>query len=1360
MDIHQLDQDLPVVDGTLTLTTSSVNGLLNDFLTQDNAGQPLIIESAHKVVTTEVVVDGTVSYLNIANAPIHAVFSIQSDSSVLAVMTITLPSGWTFGTSFTALPPFDEQGDTALDVLDQMVLTGPYFVITTAAGTDASGAPLQPGLNFIAQTDPTGLSGLFASLLGGRRTTYLLYGTIAMPVAGIITPPLLPKQLPWDATWAVPGIALQASLGTTFTLSSLSVTDLVWRVYSPTDATWLASNPSYSPILAVTAEMAVPSASISADVTAAVILSASTVVLEANFNGVTVGTLANLADLVHGSDLDTILPPHVASQIDSVAVEWASVSVSGSLSADAVDYVVVEVGLPNVQWPVSDLFTVTGIGAYFTVLSPFTSARALAVAISGQIVSAGVTLDIVTQYPGFATLAEGSAEVPLQQVFTAIGSTLPAPPELNVDVLQISIIPGQQYRFTVRAADDPPWTLEIGSVPMTIGSVTVDVWDGGQGLQGTFGGTLEFDDNIETSIVYSTPGSFTIRAEFPQIDLSEIIQRLDQIGVTVPSGFDITFDQSYILIEDDGGNLTFSVATLIDTLGLVALTAQKSGGQWGFAAGVQLQTGGLSSIPGLGPLAKLESFVGLEQILLLVSSLTDPGFTFPDMADFDAQPLQGQSMPIPPQANGVVQGINLYAQLNAATDAGLQLLAKYLGIKLDGSVGIALSVSAPDPLTNTKLFITVNANINSNTQVTGQLGVGVQGGDFEVFLTATLKTTIQSQPATFTLGAFVLPTGALIAGTMQGTIQFAPVQLSNVAIAVGIDDAGIPSLGFAATIDVDDFESSIAIFFDSTDPTKSMFAGSVDNVNLLQVADAIAGQNNIPADLSAVLAQFSLTGQQLFTLPATIVTSLDNRDIAAITAAFAQGGVTLPSAFDQIFFVVNTAGSLWHLTDLSTMNHYELTLQQSGVNVAMPPQIYCAPQTTFIGSLKYLQGVHIIADIDAYLVKADIQVEIQAGTGIAATVTADPIQIYSANVFTVTGAGGQGGPTLSLATFQQPNEPDPKLQPPHFLLSGGMQILGAESSASIYVYITSSGLQFEFSEQVAGAVSVDLKGSVSSSGGLQVSGSITVGIDDTFDGGALGTIHVTTTVNGSATLTATFGGAQATAQGSFQFGGLSSPTIPPTTLDVTTAALANLPSTLWTQIVDILNKALLDSTQWLKWLAGKIVQGAGQTPDAVGKILVDVYHLGGLDIIKQTSSILNYGIDDVTSALDGAGISAQDAANFLAQAGYSTADIIKAIEEVFSGQGHIDFSFGHVDTPAGPHTDTSHADGAGPHVDGNHADTTPHVDAKKWGIHTDFQKHVDGSGPHIDQGSHVDKGIPHVDGAVPPHGDTSTHIDS
>jgi hypothetical protein len=1348
MNISELDQALPVVGGSVTFTTSTLDGLLRDFLIEYNAGQPLIIAAAAKTVTSsEVIIDGTTSFLRVAAAAAHAVFTLQTDGSVESVITISLSAGWTFSTSFPDLPPFRHQGTTALSVLDMLTLISPAYVAATASGTHSSGAPLQTGLNFVAEFDPGSVSGLFASLLGGGNS--LLYGTIDL-TQSTPTPALTPLELPWSTSWEVPGISLEAALGADITLGELRITGLTERIYSPSDTAWLADNVSYSPLLAITGTMSVPSASISADVTVIVSVDSDSVTFAFDFDGISIGKLAELLDLVGGDDLETVLPAEIRNALGSLALESGTLGLAGSFTGDAVQWVAPRVGFPGVVWNVlPGVFSVGNLAAYFMVCSPFsaTGARFLSVTFSGELEVAGVSAEIITTYPGFTTLATATETISLSLLFNELAPLLPSPPTLDVDVLRIEIIPDQSYRFTASAAETPEWTLALGSFGMTIGSPAVDIWDEGAGMQGSFSGTLLFDDTIETLITYDTPGTFTILSEFPETRLSQIIARLDEIGVTVPDGFDVVFSQSYILIEEDAaGNLMFSVSAVVGGLGLVAFTFEKSGG-WGYATGIQLDTGGLANLPGLASLARFEDFVGLEEILMLVSSLDDPGFTFPDMARFNAEPVHGKSMPLPAQANGVVRGVNVYAQLDAAKNDGFRILAAYLGIPLDGSAGVTIAVSAPNPVTTSKLFVTVDLDLYSNTHIRGQLGVLVVNDEFGVFLDGEVKTSIEGAQATFSVVAEVLPTGVLISGSMVGTIEFDPVRLSNVGIVIGLNDAAVPSFGFAATIDVQDFESSIAVFFDSVYPDKSMFAGAVSDLTLLSVATSIAGQSSVSASIADALAQFGLKSLDGFTMPSSVTASLDARDIDAIRAAFGAGGVSLPASFDQIFFVTNTRSQTWHLTDLSTMWHYELKASGAVIDVRRQPQFYCAPQMTYIGAIQYPAGVHVLAEIDAFLVRAQIKVIIESRVGIAADVGADPIEIVSSNFFTITGAGPNGGPMLSMSTYTQTTESDPLLRDPHFFLSGTVRILGSDV-ADLTVTIAASGLQFEFRSEVAPATNVDLRGSVAASLDLSVAGGFTAGIDETLDAGELGKIHVTTTVDGSLDIGTLSGVAHATVEGEFVFQGEIF-TIPPLSLDITTAALANLPATLWNQIADILEKWLLDSAKWLQCVAAGIVEGAAQSAEDVGRILDCWYHLSGDAIADETASILHYGTETVTEALEGAGYTAEETAKILEDAGYAAEDIADAVETVFTGSEHADFSLGHTDVPA-----SAHGDVAAIHTD---IPSTGHSDTHSSG-HVDIPKvHDDTGGNHDDAkeiGIHYDVKYPHTDSTLTPHSDT------
>src|SRR5205085_2384012 len=389
------------------------------------------------------------------------------------------------------------------------------------------------------------------------------------------------------------------------------------------------------------------------------------------------------------------------------------------------------------------------------------------------------------------------------------------------------------------------------------------------------------------------------------------------------------------------------------------------------------------AIPGREILAEFESFVGLDKLMLVASSLEQTGVTLPDMADFNAPSLGSKNINLPPQASGLVRGLNIYAALSTAKNAGFHALAQFLGVALDGTLGITLAVSLPDPATNSKLFFAVSEVIQQGVTLTGELGVLMQSGEVGVFLTADVQTQVQGQPVRFDVTAAVLENGVLISGTMQGSVRFDPVQLSNLALVIGIDFEAIPSLGIAATIDVSRFDSSVAIFFDSTDPAKSLLSGAVSNLSLRDVAQVLAEQQTIPSELDDVLRRVGLKGIGAFNLPATLATALDNRDLAMLASAFKQyGNIALPATSDRVLLIINSQGAVWHVTDMSTMLHYSLSLQGDTIAVALQPQFYVAPQPTFIGAIQFPQAIHVVAEIDYLVLQAQLTVLINPSQGI------------------------------------------------------------------------------------------------------------------------------------------------------------------------------------------------------------------------------------------------------------------------------------------------------------------------------------------------------------------------------------------
>lgn len=1343
---------------------------------------------------SQIVVTGQASFLNVVNMPVRALFQASADQ-VDFVLCYQLPPTWKFSQSFPTLPatwaPSSNSASlpdySSCSLLDVLTFTHASFLVSTMPYTEQTyQIQLRPGLNFACHLSLQGLLGAIEQAIA-FPDPLTLAGPIIMPSLSPATNPLNP--LPWPPvrnTVLLPGINLKADASVDLSIEQMQLKDMYIALYSPlTDSD---PNVYYEPALFLGGTLQIQE-QLSVEVIAKKILGLDDLLtLSGNFDGLTLSNLDQFVNLTGKDDLlGSLIPqgpiPPFFVQGSSFSLQSASLTVA--CSPFAVDSASLVLGLDGTTWTPLEGFSVENLEVFFGIDNPFNGQRALGTMICGTVSSGGISFDMSAQVPDFtvtALLPQGRG-MSLKSLLPAGFPAVPQLGDLIVDALYLQIQPAKGFLISAALADQPqPWTIEIGPETLTLSNMQVFLnYVQGSAPSGSLSGTLNLA-GVQLDVSCQFPGPLTLRGQFPSLSLKTLLTALCG-SVVWPPDFDADLEQSSVLIQEQNGNFTLNVATEIENLGLLALTLQKQT-DWGFALGIDLNVSSLAALPGLSILAPFDAFIGLDALLLVFSSLgQQPDFQFPDLANFNVPAIGNRKLTLPPQANGLSSGLNLYAQLNTTKSGGFQALAKYLGIHLDGSVGITLAVSLPDPAANSKFFLSVSEEIQKGTTLVGELGGFLQGSDIGAFLTAVVKTQVQGQPVAFDVNALVLENGVLISGTMQGRLHFETIHLSNLALVIGIDLEGIPSLGIAATLDVSTFESALAIFFDSADPAKSLIAGSISNVSLLDIAQTFAGQTSFPHELENVLNLIGLKALSAFSMPASTAPLLDQRDISGIANAFKQyGSVTLPGTSDRLLLIINQQGALWHLTDLSTMKHYRLALQGGQVAVSLEPQLYIAPQMTTIGSLQFPLGFNVIAQIDYLLIQAEVNIQIQPQQGISAEVDLKPIVLLNPNFFSITGANGQGGPRFSLATYAQPQLADPQLRAPHLLLSGNLRFLGADM-AGIYLSINEQGMVIQFSYQVNPLLHLDLNGSIDSHGNLSLQAGVLVGINRALDLGQLGLAQVNTQVNGHLQAAYTGNVPSASFSGGFVFQNTSC-AIPPLTLDPHTAALRDIDQTLWKQISDIITKILKDPRQWLSWVHSGVIQRIGQTPEEVGKVLASVYHMTSDDIAANTQKIMGYSSDGVARALRGAGSSADDTVRALKNLGYQTQDITNSIQKVFT-HTHADTIVEHVDTPAGPHVDTptTHADVPATHADSSshvdvprsHIDSNSHVDVPHGDIlgrtitpHGDSNPHSDqtltphgDTNPHVDQTTtpHTDSSTPHADNRVPPHGDTGTHVD-
>lgn len=1266
--------DLPLADGKVVITAASVPGtVLADFLTTCNGGQPVVIGGATRVAQANAVtVTGRTDFLQIPALATTATMTAGADgkSRTLTVRFALIgavpgPNPWKFSRSFPSLPPL-RYGDgqaAATDFLDALMLSDAAFVMTTAGtGQDpVTGAPLVAGLNFVARTRPNALLGLVGTLLAGD-VTVPLYGPIILPKPAELTLPVpaVPRyKFPWQSDRMMPGIHLQADLGIDDTLAGTSLRwhELRWRIYSPHAIAWAQANRTYWPRVAVTSRLDLPSADMSLDLTAMGPFSANRLTLFGLFEGVTLAKLASLADVAGGNDLFDRLPDEIRKAGDTlggIALQAATLRLGKGFALQGVG---LTVGLPSLKATLLPGFTIEKLFASFYIDTPFGAGRSVEVSVGGRIELSGTPLDVIVDLPDIsahAVLAE-KATLPLGALFKSLG--LPAPPNVVVNTLDMNIGGDGSFSLSLLMADDPKWTLDLGPMPLTIGDVSLVLNRIGKTpVTAAFGGTLALGDALELEVLYQTPGEFTIRGDFPEVKLSQLMGVLTNKALALPQGFDLTFTDSSVVIENSANGLVFRLATTMDALGTVVFEARRlavGGKTWGFAAGLDLSAAKPSAVPGFNVLSVFEKVFGLDSFVLVVSSFDDPGFTLPSLAAFNAPAIATGSTKLASLASGVIAGVNIHARWTFDTSHEQSLLRKLLG--LDPTLDVTLQVGT-NPSKDSRLYVGLRTKIGHmpfECQFGGQLG----NGQVSLFLTGHLQATIRRRPVTFDVSMLFVANGAFLSGSMVGALDFDVVTLANLAVVIGLNWECIPSLGIAATLAVDRFQSSVAVFFDSADPSRSMVAGSVSNLTLKDVVDtfvnavpvaaaagavATVADDVLPSVLDAVwpggtatkavgtavdtitddilpqvlevLEKIALTGTSAFIIDGGLAADLDNLRFDAVAAAFGKAGVKLPAISSQLLLIVNQPGSRWHLTDMTAMLHYGLVKESTGIRVTLDTQFYLVPQTTALGALRFEQGLFLNGGLKIFSFTAFAKILVKPTRGLSVEGTMSRIVVGNESLFAIESIDGKAGPRVSVSTFTQPEQSDPSLRAPHFLIDGQTCLLGLRQGVLINVskdgfqFVMKGGLPvpipftYEFDAQVLGPTD------------LSVGGGLHIGIGN-IDLGPLGKAKIATGVAGTLDLGVKGTTLWATVTASVQFGG-ETLSLPRMNLDVKAASLAGLPAQVQRDLTKLLQTLLADPARWVKLVDDKLIE---EVPD-VGKVLRETFHQTDEQVKKLVST--------------------------------------------------------------------------------------------------------------------------------------------
>ena len=1264
----------------VNITTATFAKNIKELLKYCYHNEPIVIDQAQLIAIDEdnqtIKIKGTSSFLKMPNLPVEVTFSIDPSEKVQLVLKYQLlgdmpgPNDWIFTRSFQHLPGVPDYNEpiifnrTTQHIEQAMVvpltalrLFNGYFIVVSEQQIEPEfKVPLVWGINFVSHLRPKGIVALIENLF--QFTNQLtIYGSIRLPL-----PEETPQQLaakypaspvkfryPWNVLEefpkGLPGIFLQVDLGVNYSIAQdrINFKGEKFYIYTPINSDWVlpATNPAFIPMQAFVGKVDLPSAAISVEVVCPIDIGVHHLELVGFFDGIQLDNLSKLTSLT-GTNKSPLaeLPQEIQDVGDTIGqleLTGASISIDySSLSQVAITNISFTVGMPALNLNVwEDHFEIKNISCYFEVDYPFSvgvntsNERHLGVIVYGKMEIENIPFNVYSSkmegFTFFAELAEKQT-VPLKKILSKYAPEIPPPSDLNIDIFRIGIAPGDNYSMAFALAGQPnPWILPVGPKGLLVQDVSMGfIYPQGGPAIGSVSGTIALENFAELSVTYDTPGNVIIRSLLPDIQFRQLVGILTDIPLEIPADFDFQFTDSSILMQKQADDYTFQLGTHLDIFGSLGLQVQKINGQkWGMAFGMDMTAGKPSNLPGLSFLSNFEAIFPLNKFLLVVSSIEAPSFQFPDMVSFNNPRINTKNITLPSN-NGLVAGLNIFAEWKIDTsDKQQKLLKDFLG--LDPVMGVTLQVSKI-PSEASKLFLSYQTQVQGHP-LSCVFGGQIMDGSIGLFLTGSFIIDIQNQPQHFDVTLLFVTSGAFMSATMKGStaIDFEVFQIANLALEVGINWSGIPSLGVTGTIAVSSFQSSIAVFFDSAEPSKSLVAGSVSDLSLKDVFDTFTG-NAVETDLLDVLELFSVKGTREFEIDGQLSNDLDELQIEQVAAACkTAGALNIPTAQEQYLLIVNEKGKSWHLTDMTLMRHYALKKSGTKIKVSTEAQFYCAPQDTFIGSIRFPQAFYINCAINILEFHTAATIEINPHKGVAISTEMSKIIIGNELVFSLKAEQGEGGPLLSMATFKDAGRENPEFHDPHCYINGEITTLGLSKGA--FVNITNNGAEFKLEGNLLPGVEMNLSGHFDSLTNLGIGGGIKIGIGE-IDLGPLGKINIDTWAEAQLSMGVKGTVISAKIDLSFTLAGTTHQLID-FDLDIDTAALANIAKTVWDAIKKFFEDFFSDPEKWAEYLANGIVKGV----DEAQQVLDDVFGLPP----GKTKEIMNTYFPPcaVTSALGG-----------------------------------------------------------------------------------------------------------------------------
>lgn len=554
---------------------------------------------------------GTASLLGIEEAQVVFTATRMADDDdgddLLVVLSVQLPSGWSFSQSFPELPAWydaterDETKRTRSTFLDDLSLGTSRLVFTNEAHhSEEHGADLLPGLNFAGEL-------FFLGALVGIRTLTGEEGPV--PLSG---PVREYRRTPDPMVFA--GIRLRAPLPFAGGEDGpVPLRNPRLLVKSPLDDTQAdhAVGPTRDPGIYLFADTEV--AGRPAELVAKYAGGADTglLVLYGRMTDVALSGFSSLSQTLGGDDVEGALPEEVRAP---GGLSLTEMGLGVTTSPLGIASVMAGVALDTSWEIVPGALTLEQVGLNVRVTSPFDAKqRQLALTLSGAVDAGGVTLAAYAEYPTWrfgAGLPAGET-IPLG---TLLGRWLPGSPvpaEAAVTRLLLDADPTAKT-FTLACSVTDLLSVPVGSTAFVVEGVGLVIDRRPSGTTGAF--TAEMTLAGATAVLTGElTGALTLSGAFRGVDLRTLWTQLTG-GEALPDEVpDVTFETLALSVTPERGDVSLrgSATVAWDHLpgGALSTTVQFAFARTGARAegGASTFTASLS-LQGTGPVRVADGF--------------------------------------------------------------------------------------------------------------------------------------------------------------------------------------------------------------------------------------------------------------------------------------------------------------------------------------------------------------------------------------------------------------------------------------------------------------------------------------------------------------------------------------------------------------------------------------------------------------------------------------------------------------------------------------------------------------------------------------------------------------------------------